>query len=413
MGATNHRALAIHYLYALLIAISLVCFIQANTNSMPPAWDALCYVDMARSGVIGNPNLIASYAYRPGMPFVSRVVSHVLSVSIEDGFRIVTWISIVGFLLSIFTLSRCFTADYRLALVPMVILAFSFAHVKFPLFFYTLVDVAAYPFIVVAFWALITNRLNLCLLVSTVGLLFKEFLAIPLFLLILRLGGTFWVSRSRRDFVRLAVAVGVGLGVILIPRLCIHVVISFQYIDPINNPTTLKRLYTAWFIKGRYFNILYVAVSYWLPTLLLLTRSRCHKVWADLRASSLLAMSGVYLFLILLLTMYGGTNIFIFLTYAAPIQAVVLALLLRNGVGKAEIAYVIIVTFIYNKIMLNIPTAQTNIVGYLDFYGGWDTRVTLSTLLRLVEVGVYVAFAAGMRAAGAKFSAKGRSLLGG
>jgi hypothetical protein len=260
---------------------------------------------------------------------------------------------------------------------------------------------------------LIANRLNLCFLVSTVGLLFKEFLAIPLFLLWLRLGWTFWGSRSRRDSVRLAVAIGVGTSVMLIPRLCIHVAATYQYIDPINNPATMKRFFDPWVNVFGIFNVLYVAASYWLPTLLLLTRSRFDKIWADLRASSLLVMSGVYLFLILLLTLYGGTNIYIFLTYAAPIQAVVLALLLRNGVGKAEITYVIIATFVYNKIMLDIPRPQIDVEGFLDFYGGWDSRVTLSTLLRFLEVGVYVAIAAGIRAVTARFSAPGPSVLRG
>ena len=69
MHATHDPRPLIQYLYASLIAILLVCMIAARTKSMPPRYEALQYVDMARSGVVGNPNVIAPMAYRPGMPF--------------------------------------------------------------------------------------------------------------------------------------------------------------------------------------------------------------------------------------------------------------------------------------------------------------------------------------------------------
>ena len=403
MNATHDPRPVTQYVHALLIAIALVCMVAARTNSMPPKYDAIQYVDMARSGLIGNPNLIAPMAYRPGMPLASRAVADVLSVPIEDGFRIVGWISSLCFLMCVFTLARHFAVDYRHALVPMVILGLSFAHIKFPLFFYSLVDVSAYPLMVLAFWALMTRRFALCLLISGIGVLFKEFLAIPLSLVILHLGWTFWHSRSRRDFVRFAVALGFGVGVVLIPRLWIPVSGTGQFVDPINDLGTLRNVLTAPLDEGRWFNILYAVMGYWLPTILLLTRSRIDRVWADLRGFTGWAMA-MSLLLVLLLTMYGGTNIFVFVAYSVAVQAVVLALLFRHGVGVAEGIYVVAVTLLFNKIMLHLPLPANGFDAYIDFYGGYSSRVTVSTLMRAIEMGAFVALAMCVRAVAARIA---------
>jgi hypothetical protein len=374
---------------------------------MAPAWDGTYYLDMAKSGIVGNPNVVAPFAYRPGMPFASRVVSDVLSVSLEDGFRIVVRVSVVCLLMSIFMLARCFVADYRHALMPMIILGLSYSHTKIPLFFYTLVDVSAYPLIVVAFWALITKRPRVCLAVSSIGLLFKEFMGIPWLLLCLSLSCTFWRSRTTRNFVNLAVAFGVGLSVILIPRLCIPVAHTLQFVDPINDPHTLKKLFSVPLNEDRNFNIMYATAGYWLPTLLLLTRSRFNRMRADLRGFHLGVMS-VYVFLVLLLTMYGGANIATFVSYSIAVQAVVLALLFRYGVGIAEGIYVVVVMVLYNKTMLHIPSPQVSFDAYMDFYGWWSSRVTLPMLMRSIEVGAYVILAAGLRIVTAKFASGGQ-----
>lgn len=406
MHATQNPRPVLQYLYASLIAISLVCLIAARTNSMPPRYDAIQYVDMARSGLIGNPNLVAPMAYRPGMPFVARVVADVLSAPVEDGFRIVGWLSSIGFLICVFTLARRFTSDYRHALLAMVILGLSAAHIKFPLFFYSLVDVAAYPWMVLAFWALVTRRFTLCLVISSLGVLFKEFLAIPLFLLVLHHGGTFWKNRSRRDLVRFLVALGIGLGVVLIPRLWIHVSATGQFVDPLNDPGTLKNVLTAPLDEGRWFNILYAVAGYWLPTILLLTRSRIDRVWADLRGFDGWAMS-MSLLLVLLLTMYGGTNIFVFVAYSVAVQAVVLALLFRRGVGRAEVIYVVAVMLLYNKTLLHLPLPSDGFDAYIDFYGGYASRVTLPGMMRSIEMGAYVILAMAIRAVTARIASDG------
>ena len=394
-------------LHAFLIATALVSLIAACTNSMRPQWDGLHYVDMADSGIIGNPNLVAPFAYRLGMPILARLLATLLGVSTEDGFRIVGWIAALALLMSIFTLARLFTTDYRQAIIAMILLGLSFVHLKFPLFFYSMVDIAAYPFMVFAFWALITNRCLLCLLLSSIGLLFKEFLVVPLILLLLDLGYEFSRTKSKRTLWQLCAAIGVGAIVILLPRLCIPISKATQLVDPLNDLSTLRNLWRTPLNGRRILNIAYAMVSYWLPTLLLLTRARLNVLWADLRRLNMRAICGIYLFLVLLATMYGGTNIYIFVSYSVAVQAVVLALLFRHGVGVAEMIYVLLATLLYNKILLDIPTPDVDFDADLDFYGGWSSRVNTATLMRLLECGAFVAIGVLIRMVVGKISSDG------
>jgi hypothetical protein len=402
MSKNTHPSLP--YLYAFIIAIAIISLVYVRTNLIPPKWDAVYYVDMAKSGIIGNANLVAPFAYRPAMPLMSGAISTLLSVPIEDGFKIVGGISAFCFLMSIFMLSRSFASDYRQTFLPMILIGFSFAHIKFPLSFYALVDVAAYPLMVVSFWALVTKRLHLCLLVSSIGLLFKEFLAIPLIILIVQLGCDFWRNKSKPHLAQLSLAIVIALSMILIPRLCIPVSTTDQFVDPLNNKSTLMQLINAPLDELRIFNIIYGIFSYWLPTFLFMTRHRFNTLWAELESQKLVVILGIYLLLVLLLTMYGGTNIFVFISYTVAAQALILTLVLRHGVSIVEIVYVIVVTILYNKILTHIPNPNVNYDGYIDFYGAWSSRVTIATIIRFLECCSFVAISALIRIVVSKIS---------
>jgi hypothetical protein len=406
MRILNSSSYVVQYVYALLIAIALMLLIDAYTNSTPPSWDGAFYMNMARSGITGNPNLAAPFAYRPGMPYVSNAVANLFSISLEDGFRVVVRISILLLLMSIFMLAKNFAQDFRFAFLPMVILGLSWQHVKFPIFNYTLVDVAAYPWIVISFWALITERFRLCLFVSIVGLLFKEFLAIPWLLLAIHFGYTYWRNGSRRDLTFLMVVVVMGLAMILIPRLYIHVYKTAQYVDPINDIATLRRLLGAPSEIGRTFNIIYATAGYWLPTLLLLTRARLKAIRTELARLKLLPAIWIYFSLVTLLAMYGGFNIAIFVSYSVAIQVVILAIIFRQNVNIIEIIFVIAVMFVYNKTMLHIPLQSNGLQNYLDFYGGFGEKVNINNIKRLVELMIYVATAFFLRWAIARLSSR-------
>lgn len=379
------------FLIALVLAVAMVAVLSRLADPIPPAWDALYYVDMAETGIWDNPGLVAPFAYRPGMPLLSKAVASVLLVPVTRGFELVALGSAVVFLLAVFGLARSFTRRFGLALVTMVLLGSYATHVKFPLSFSTLVDVAAYPLMALATWALARRRIAACVVISGVGvLLFKEFLAVPLLLAVGQLGWRWWRHPSANNATRLLLAAGIAGAVIVLPRVLIPVVETAQFIDPLNDPATLWRLVRAPLDEYRCFNVVYALVGYWLPTLVLLTRRRLDRLVEDLREMGALGAVLGSLALVVVLTMYGGTNIMVFVAYGVGAQAVVLALILRRGVGWAELAWAVGATVVYGKMLLSIPLPEHGFEAYIDFYGGWSSRVTLSSVVRLVEAVVLV-----------------------
>ena len=387
----------IQYLLAFIIAVAFVTLIAVRTNTMKPQSDGREYIEMGRSGIFNNPNLIAPFAYRPGMPYLGAAMSAIFSVDIKQGFRVAGWLSMVALLMGIYTLSRVFISDYGKALLPMLILGLSFYHIKLPLFFYSLVDVAAYPLIVFSFWAFITRRYWLCLVLTSIGVLFKEFLAIPMLLLMIQVGLIYLKDKSKTNLFRFVITGVVGLGAILLPRLLIPVSSTEQFVDPLNDLSTLANLVTAPFDEMRVFNIFFALVSYWLPSLLLLTLGRCSKVLNELKTRGLLLWCGVFILLDLVLTVYGGTNIPIFISYMLPVQVVVLALLINESPGIAELVFTFTIMLMYNKILFLIPDPTVDIELYIAYYGGWSNRVDIRTLVRLVDVGFFIVLAVVIR----------------
>jgi hypothetical protein len=75
-------------LTVLLIATLVVLSVGLFTNRMLPAWDMVCYVDMASHGVVGNTHLVAPFAYRPGAPLIIGGIARLLHGNVETTFRV-------------------------------------------------------------------------------------------------------------------------------------------------------------------------------------------------------------------------------------------------------------------------------------------------------------------------------------
>jgi hypothetical protein len=194
----------------------------------------------------------------------------------------------------------------------------------------------------------------------------------------------------------LLITIGIGASVILVPRLCIPVQDSYQEIDPINKPRTLAKLLDNPLDELRNINIFYAMMSYWLPSLLLLTTDRFKTIWFELK--ELKGLIAIYLGADLLLTMYGGSNLPIFVAYSVPVQIVILAVLLKYGAHLLELVFVLVVMLMYNKILLNIPLPEKSLDAYIDFYGGYASRVNISTVIRFIEIVIYIQISKGLRA---------------
>lgn len=385
------------YACALAVAVAFVSLVSRFANPIPPQWDGLYYLAMAESRPGDAACLVAPFAYRPAVPWLAHLAAELWSLPTPSGFAAVAWLSAVALLVAVFGLARSLSRRWWHALVPMVLLGAYFPHVKLPLHFPLLVDVAAYPLMVLATWALLRRRLGLCLAISGVGLLFKEFLAIPLALAVVALGVEALRLRSPASVARLLAATIAGVLAVVLPRVLIPVSATFQFVDPIHDPATLSRLVLAPLDELRNFNIVLALVSCWLPTLVLITRQRLERVWSQLAEADALWPSLGSLALVLLLTMYGGTNLSVFVGYTVGVQAVVLALLVRGGVGRVEVAWAVMAVVATNELLRPIPSPLDGFDAYIDFYGGWSSRVTVSSVARLVELAGFVAMAAALR----------------
>jgi hypothetical protein len=232
-----------------------------------------------------------------------------------------------------------------------------------------------------------------------VGLFFKEFLAIPLLLALADFFRAWRRERSRRALATLVVAAVVAVTVILVPRLGLHVVDTRQEIDPLNNIHSLSRLVMNPLNPGRDLNIVLGLLAFWLPVLLLLTRERVGILLRE--TAPFRKYIAAFLALNLLLTMYGGSNILTFVSYAMPIQILALALLARGGAASprpAEWSLALVCAACYARIFGSIPLPDDGFETYVDYYSGWSSRVGLSTLLRFIEIGFYLALMIGLRA---------------
>ena len=372
------------YFGVLIVAILLVIIINRFTNTTPPMHDALYYVNMAQEGIIGNDHLVAPFAYRPGVSILAKIISELLSVPIDKGFQIVGYIAMTVLLMSTYVLARCFTNDYFKAIFPMIIIGFSQMHIKFPLYFYSMVDVASYPLIIIAFCALVKERYMLCLVVSSTGLIFREFLVIPLILLIVVLIRSYWRERTRKILLYLIFTIVISISIILFTRLFITIQSSCQEIDPINNISSLKKILWIPLNDLKVFNIIVANLSYWLPSLLLLTTKRINIILEELK--NIKGLIIIYLSLILIMTMYGGHNYPIYVAYSVSVQIVILSIIIKNGVHPIEVVFVLLVIIIYNKIFKNIPSLQENHEGFSDFYAGWSSIVSVITVVRFLEM---------------------------
>lgn len=386
---------------AILIASLVVVLVDLLTNSMAPRWDMAYYVDMARNGIIGNHHLVAPFAYRPGAPGIIHAIARVLHVDAELAFRACARVMSVAFLVACFYFARSIGASFGSATVCSLALALNFEIVKWTVFAGTMVDIYAYPLILLAFWLILRKRFYACLFVSALGLFFKEFLLLPI---LTQTTALMLKNRSKREgseacgdreqwptgLIRpLTITFLALLVCFFLPRLLIHVVRTFQDIDPINQPSSLRRLYLYPASLRRDFNIVFAYLAWWLPTLVLINPKRLRLLWDYLRPYRLICY--LYLAFHFLLVMYGGTNLAIFATYSLPVELMVLVTLLDKGAVQLwEKILMVVVVVLFNRIWMQIPLPDVNVHAYLDFYGGYHMLVTKRSIFRMVELLAYV-----------------------
>jgi hypothetical protein len=389
---------------ALIIAALMVCGIDIVTNEDIPAHDAVLYIDMAREGILGNQHLAAPYAFRPAVPLLVGVTSSVFSLPVEEAFRITTRLSGVFLLWCVFLFSTDFGVGFGRAAAIMAIVGFSFFHVKYPLFAYAMVDIEAYIVMVAACWLVFKGHPRLSLAVSCIGVFFKEFLVIPSVLVFAAAVHEYMIRPSKSRLVWVFLIPVIVSTLFLLPRLYLPISVAYgnslKWVIPPNGVPFSYLRELRLFLSNpvdcpRQVNVLFSLVSYFLPTLFLLTPKRASVLWRDLgdrRYFIVLAF-----LLVVLFTMVGGSNIMIFVSYAIAVQVILLAYLFRQHIPFGEVILVLFVVAMYNKIVFPVPSFVTDFGPAVDFYGGWASRVNGHTVERFLQMAAVLLVVNGAR----------------
>jgi hypothetical protein len=384
-----------------MVVLVVACF----TRTQPVIHDALWYVGMATDGVFGNEHLAAPYVYRLAVPMIVGALSKLFALQVERGFQLLVWISAIALLLTVFLFALRRNAGVWRGVVILSLCGFSFYHVKYPLAAYAMVDVEAYPLILLATWSLLERRVGLCVAISSLGLLFKEFLIIPLAVQFLVLLTEYRKDRASRHLVWAITIVGSFALLFVLPRMLIPVQAVYgnnlewrlQNSDALKYLRNLPVLLSNPFDGARIFNILFASASYWLPALLLVTGDRLRDTWNSLAGQRSIILG--FLVMLIAMTLIGGTNIMIFVTYGVPMLVLVLACFLGTGTPLHEGVLVLAAVVVYNRVWVPIPSFAGHFEQAIDLYGGWGSRINEATLYRVVEMAGYILLAVVLRRA--------------
>lgn len=353
------------------IAIAAVVFVDLLTNTVFPAaqHDSIYYLDVAANGLIGNPNLVAPFAYRPLVPMLVGAIVSVTGADLEVVFLWTTRLSVVLLLYSVWALAFSVSRRALPAATVTIIAAMSFHVAKVPLFWYTLIDVEACLVMVWALHALLRGRPVLCLLLSCVGMLMKEFLIIPALMALIVMA----TNRAPRRLSPLLLSSALLIATIALPRLLLPIAESFQAVDPMHSADWLANLQAS-FAPSRMSRVGFSLLSFLAPALMLISKQRLANLCMVPRSHIMLAVG--YLLAVATLSLLGGSGIPRFALYLLPLLAIATALLLRSEhatrtrVAVAELIVVAAATFWFNRMWVTLPHPTYSLIQYVEIFGG-------------------------------------------
>ncbi len=399
-------------LSAFAVAGLLVLALDLITPEGAPLYDSRHYLDIASSGLSSDAPLAAPYAYRFAAPLLVRGLCTLTGFPAIWGFHILafcaSWITLV----LAYVLSRMVNAGHRQSLLILALSTFSLFQVRYPLFVPAMVDVEAYPFILLSFLFLLLRAYPAALIVSLIGLLFKEFLLIPPVVLVVLLGREYLRRPSPRPLAWMITAIIATIAVFILPRslIPVHAAYGANYRIEMHGPDrsvyleNLRNLLTTPFSLGQAVNLLLSLFSYMLPAFLLATPRRIASAWRTLDDARLLAV--LHMILVAILAMIGGTNVMIFATFALPVLVTLLALFVQERPSALELGAVVVAVLLFNRIPFPFGTPGGDPVDAAAFYGGWWRTLNLITALRFAEAAGWVAVITVLRWAVTRYAAR-------
>jgi len=365
----------------IFVGISVLCLIVAidmMTNTFDinkHAWDFKYYIAFAEDG-FGMKDLISPVAYRYMTPFLASGVHHLFGIAIPESFKVLAYIGLWLQLMGIFLFVKYYTKSLMGAISATLITAFSAINVKFLLFDPYRPDLFAYFIVIIAVYLAFNKKVLWLMVVTAIGLQFREFTLIPLvaYFASLVLHKEWDTLKKYSLLFMLTIIISVGL-----PRMLIPITESYQYARSIGD---LIAIPLDWW---RDFNWLYTIIIYFLPMFILLTPDRIKIIRAKMPPKHFTFLM-IYTLLVALLSMYGGTDLARFTTYLFVPQIIFVGYLSIQA-SKIELLYMFIAVFWFNKIDTDIP------VGDVNWYGGYANIVTHGTYMHLFWMAILIVMA--------------------
>jgi hypothetical protein len=372
--------------FAFILALLVIIIINLLTNRVDQlgghSWDFIYYKDMVQNGFLGNNHLVVPYAYRFLTPLTVSFIMKLTHYDLTKAFKTLSVICMLAQLFGVYLLSRQLKFRFGTSIVLMLVVAFSLFNVKFLLFDPYRPDPLAYPLLLFAMILFLRRQYFGCILISIIGLFVREALILPILICMFYLLKEWLQNRNKpQPLIQFGViAVFTALALVL-PRALIPVHGTQQVLDPINDPKFFKVLFGTWLDLKKWFNLIFNVVAYFLPILLVFTPARWRESWR--RIGPLKPALYIYLAGAFFIIMYGGTDMMRYVTYLFIPLILILGNMLEQGVSYLESGFMLLATFLFNKILFQFPVWDFN--AYLDFHGGYDSRITPASYTRWVE----------------------------
>jgi hypothetical protein len=373
---------------ALAIAIALTATIQATTNASAVGEFSDPYTVIAETGLSPHPQLVSPCAYRFVSPMLAGGAARAYGVSTSDGFFIVSMAASVALLWLTCYLAMRVGASFAGGLTAMAVIALSIGHLKNNLYFNNSMEGVTQVLLIGWCLAMFARRWLLATILCVVGLCTRELFLIPSALLCGQLALAWWQTRQRSTLVRLSITGGLTAAAFVLPRLLIPVAATIQLIDPLYDESWFSKLLQVPLNWKRDLNLLIGIASYSLPALMLVTRERWRLAWQ--RLAPFRSAGVAYCGLWLLLTLWGGTDLYRYVTYLfLPLTFVLAAMFAhrRSSPRFAEVMLALVATAVHNKIASHIPAIADNVDVYLDFWPAFEDRLNAAAGLRLAQIG--------------------------
>ena len=369
----------IYVAIAIIIAISILDILTNSIDINKYRWDFIFYIDIAQHGLRLH-DVSAPFIYRYATPMLAYYLHHVLGMGLYLSFKILAYIGLFLQLYGLFLFIRYHLKSLKAAIVSTTVVYLSVFNVKFLLFDPFRPDIFAYAFIIASVYAFFSYRYYLLLLLTLVGLQFREFVIVPMLAWISTLAFSFKTQMLKKYVIAVVIVVLVG---IILPREIFVPIQNFQFINSLAD-VRMKCFSDIY----RYYNWLYTITAYLLPTLMVLTKERIVMLTSLIKKKEAVFLTS-YTLLIVILSFFGGTDFMRFVTYLFIPQAIILGYLVQD-LSKLELYGMLLVTLLFNKTYMPIP--MDSVTNYLDWYGGWHNRVNSATMLHIAEICLAIVF---------------------